>query len=641
MKKINLQIYKKVYPATSERKKIDTVESRKINRNLDILIEAHNAWQGLDKFRKEGDRNEMYTFGNQWGDHVYDPRSGKRMTEEEYIKAQGKIPLKNNLIQALLKTILGQFIAAQTVPVCTARDRGEQQLGEMMTMAMQANYSRNQMQELDARNFEAFCITGAAFFKDYFGWRDGVDLVDEWTDAINYHRIFFDNNMEDPRHWDCTLIGEIHDIGIDDVVAQFSDGSREKAIYLKEIYRSASREMMMERIDNLCGDRLKDMDFLIPSDGSRCRVIEVWRKESKERLRVHDKLTGEYYKIEIEAESRLKEENDRRIEEQSLMGVEIEDMKLIEYQWFVDRYWYYRFLTPYGEVLREGESPYWHKSHPYSFKLHPFFNGEVHSFIAGAIDQQRYLNRLITMQDFIMGAAAKGVLMFPEDSKPDNMSMEEIADSWISYDGIIYYKAKPGVEPPRQIIANTTQTGAYEMIALQMNLFKEVTGVFDALKGQQPTAGTPAASFSMQQQNSATNLTDLFEAYKQLRVSRDTKKMKLIQQFYTDVRYINIVGNGYSNEIKVFDPDKVRNIEFDLAITESVSTPAYRMMQNDLLMQLLNTGQITVEMFLKNGSFPFADKLLQDINTYKSQLAEQQAQQQQLPNTQLSPVTGI
>jgi len=50
-------------------------------------------------------------------------------------------------------------------------------------------------------------------------------------------------------------------------------------------------------------------------------------------------------------------------------------------------------LSPFGDILDEGEIPYEHKSHPYVFKAYPFIDGEIHSFVSDVIDQQRYTNR--------------------------------------------------------------------------------------------------------------------------------------------------------------------------------------------------------------------------------------------------------
>lgn len=620
--RVNLKMYNRLF---GNKKKIDTVarnDDTSFSKDNAILLEAYYAWESLRNFRKEASRSSMYVFGDQWGDRI-ETKDGT-MKESSYIKQQGKVPLKNNRVRPLIRTVLGQFSSSQTEPVCVARDREEQKLGEMMSATIQYSYQKNKLWELDRRNLESFLITGAAFFRTYYGWNDNSCMMDVWTDAINYNRIFLDTNMEDYRHWDCSLIGEIHDISLNDVIAKFSDESRDKAEHIRNIYRAATHEDVSNIVENLHARHFTEMDFFLPKDISRCRVIEIWRKETKERIRVHDRLTGEWYKVETEEEDILKNTNLLRVKEQTEMGVSEDDFKLLEYSWFVDRYWYYRFLSPYGDVLKEGETPYWHKSHPYSFKLYPFFNGEVHSFVSEFIDQQRYINRLITMQDFIMGAAAKGVLMFPEESMPDGMTPEEIAEEWVSYNGVIYYKGKSGIAPPQQVIANTSHTGVYDMLRVQLQLLEDISGVSGALQGKQPTAGTPASSYAQQSQNSSINLVDIMESYKQLREERDIKTMKLQQQYYTDIRYLNIVGGNYSEEAKIFNPEKVRNIEFDLSLNESTSTPAYRMIQNDMLTQLFQTGAITVEEMLENGSFPFADRLLQSIKSRQQQMQEQQ-----------------
>ena len=66
------------------------------------------------------------------------------------------------------------------------------------------------------------------------------------------------------------------------------------------------------------------------------------------------------------------------------------EVPLIEYEYMIQSYWYYRYLSPFGDILDEGESPYSHGSHPYTMKAYPFVDGELHSFVSDIIDQQRY-----------------------------------------------------------------------------------------------------------------------------------------------------------------------------------------------------------------------------------------------------------
>lgn len=574
----------------------------------DILYEGFVAWSSLDGFRKMASRNEMYTFGNQWGDQVIDPKTGNSVTEEVYIKSQGNMPLKNNLIRGTVRAVTGIFSSTQTEPVVIARDRDKQGRGEMMTNTLQANYQLNKTWGLDRLNFQYFLISGLAIAKETFALRGGVR--DVWDDIPNIHSVFFDNHMVDPRHTDCHLIGELHDMSIYDVMGMFSAGDKKRAQEIKEYYRYTS-EQTINHVESITKDVVKNNNFYIPKDETRCRVIEIWRKESKERISVHDRLNGELYKVEVSEGKSLEVENQRRVEEQTRMGIEPENMKLLEYEWFIDSFWYYYFLSPMADVLLEGETPYWHEEHPYAFRIYPFYNGRVYPFVGDYIDQQRYINRIIMMQDLVSKTSAKGVLMFPESAKPDDMSMDEISDAWAAYDGIIYYKPTPGVARPEQVIVNSSNTGLYDMLNVQLKMFQEVSGVQGALQGQAPTSGTPAALYIQQTQNAQTSLVDVFESFKEFREVRDVKKMKLIQQYYDDEKFINV--NGASKKSFIYRPQDIRDAELDLSIEESQNTPVYRMIMNDFLMQLKQNQEITLDELLQVGAFPFADELRQVI----------------------------
>lgn len=619
----NVKLAEKLF---GTQKKIDTVRQAKKTsfngKNDDVLMDAYRAWQGLESFRNQAERNSRYVFGDQWSDKVKTEKHGW-ITERENILNQGNIPLQNNRMLSIVRSVSGVFQSQQTEPVCIARERDEQGKGEMMSITLQYVYQLNKLWGLDMSAFTDYMITGLGAFKSNYGWRN--DKMDVWNDKLNYKRIFFDNHMKDPRHWDCHLIGEMHDVGIYDVMAQFSFGNKEKAEWIKDLY--ADRAATIANAQSLTNERdEKRLNFFVPSDPTRCRVIEIWRKESKERYLCHDTLSGEYYKIDTEDVWRIEQENESRKASQSAAGVAPENMRLIEPQWFIDNYWYCYFLTPQGDVLYEGETPFWHKSHPYSFKIYPFFDGLAHPFVSGFIDQQRYINRLITMQDFVTRSSAKGVLAIDEDAIPEGWGVKDYAEEWASYNGVILYTSKKGAARlPQQIVSNSTQLGLTDMLQIQLRLLEDVSGVHGALQGQAPKAGTPAALYMQQTQNAATSLTELYETFKELREDRDMKNMKLVQQYYTEPKYININAGSSEGKNITYDPNIVRDAEIDLHIAESASTPAYRLVMNDFIMQLFQAQAITLEEMLEHGNFPFADKLLQAVRSRKQDEQQQQA----------------
>ena len=597
---------------------LDSVRTQKEyteERMFDVLLQAQYAWSNMDQFRKDRERSKKFCYGDQWSDLV---RYGdKTVKEEDYIISEGGIPLKNNLIRRLVRTVMGTYRSQSKEPTCVARDRDEQSLGETMSVALQCNYQVNRMNEVNGRTFEEFLISGAAVQKESYGWRN--DKMDTWTDMVSLNNFFVDSNMRDIRHWDCSLIGEIHDLTFEDLCSKFAKSPFDVS-KLRQIYSNAChREYMSGYLSKFGYSDLKNIDFFSSYNTNMCRVIEVWRIEQKPRFRCHDYLNGDFYKDEVDNENNIKLENRSRIQQGLEAGMEEDDIPLIEYEWFMDSYWYYRFLTPFGDILSEGETPFKHKSHPYTIKLYPFLDGEIHSFVSDAIDQQKYVNRLIMMNDWIIRSSSKGVLLFPEELIPDNLSIEDIAEEWTRFNGVIAIKSKPGVELPKQVATNSTNIGIHEMLQLQMNMMEDVTGVTGALQGKPGYSGMSAALYSQQMQNASSSLLDLLETFDSFIVDAAYKKVKNIQQFYDDKRVINIVGNKASTLIE-YDPEKISDVEFDLSVVQSTSTPVYRQIANDFLMEIWRQGQISIEQLLQHGDFPFADTLLQSLQTQREKL---------------------
>ena len=610
----------RIAPKRNELSEIDTVASAKRygdRRAFDILMEAQYYWNQMEDFRKDRERNKRYTYGFQWDDMIC--VDGKSMTEEEYIKSQGNVPLKNNLIRRLVRSVLGVYRSQSKEPTCTARDRDEQKLGETMSTILQCNMQLNRMPDVYARSMEEFLISGFIVHRKSYGWRNGKE--DCWTDYVQPNNFFIDNNMRDFRGWDVSVLGEVHDISFGQLCEQFASSPQEYR-ELRDIYKWAARKDYIATYAERFGySRLENYDFLFTSEPGRCRVIEIWRKEQKPRYRCHDYQNGDIFKIVEEDYVRVVlAENEERIRMAKEVGMPEEEVPLIKATWFVDDYWYFYYLSPFGDILREGETPYEHGSHPYVFKAYPFIDGEIHSFVADVIDQQRYTNRLITLYDWIMRASAKGVLMMPEDSLPDGVSIDDIAESWTEFNGVIVYRPSKSGKVPEQVANNSTNIGIAELLNMQLKFFEDISGVTGALQGKPGYSGESASHYNQQTENATKSLLDLLECFSCFVVDGAYKDVKNMQQFYDTKRVFNIAGRSGA-QIE-YDPKKIRDVEFDLSITESTSTPAYRHLANDMLMQLYQSQAISVEQLLEHGDFPFADELLQSIKSQKEQLAQ-------------------
>lgn len=591
-------------------------------RGYEVLLHAQCCYNAMQRFREDRERSKRYYFGDQWGDII--TVDGEQMTEEKYIASQGNVPLKTNLIRRLGRNVVGLLRSQSTEPTCVARDRKEQKEAEVMSTVLQYNMQLNRMNELYPRTAEEYLISGLAVHRKWYGWKN--DKMECWTEYVQPNQFFIDNNMKDFRGWDCSIVGEIHDVSFNEVCNQFAKAPEDYK-RLSEIYQYARDKAYCGHLWEEFGypKEYANMDFLTPRDESRCRVIEVWRKETKPRYRCHDYNNGDIFKIdEADYHDMVEMENQRRLEQGLRAGMKEEEIPFIKAEWFVDSYWYYYYLTPMADILAEGETPYKHKGHPYVWKAYPFIDGEIHSFVNDIIDQQRYTNRLIMLNDWVIRSSAKGVLMIPEDSL-GGADPQEFADSWTKFNGVIVYKPSKSGQMPHQVSTNSTNIGISDMLALQMKAFEEITGVNGPLQGKPGYSGMSAALYSQQTQNATVSLLDILDSFQEFERDAAYKDVKNIQQYYDQKRVYNISGS--STKEVTYDPEKIRDVEFDLSIVPSQATPAYRTLANEFLMELFRTQAISLEQLLEVGNYPFSDELLQNIRVQKEQIENGQVPQ--------------
>ena len=227
-----------------------------------------------------------------------------------------------------------------------------------------------------------------------------------------------------------------------------------------------------------------------------------------------------------------------------------------------------------------------------------------------------------------MGASAKGVLVFPENAIPKGMSKEDILEQWASYRGVIFANLKPGVPLPQQISTNATNIGANEMLALQLQLVRDISGVHGAMLGKEAKSGTAASLYAQEASNAQTNLLDTIESFAAFRKRRDYKIAKIIPQCYDYVDYIPVAGREYSAAAKEWNAEKASKFDYYIIITETNNSELYQAQLNQLLMAALQQRLIDFKTALEAGRFPFSDQVLRLLERKEQELAQQQAQQQ-------------
>ncbi len=458
-----------------------------INNDQLILHDAYKAWCQAGQLRKRRLRNKRFTYGDQWSD-IITTRDGAVVSEYESFMKDGTPPQTNNLIRQMVKTIVGRY-------------RAEYITGQMPSSRNVAMVHRsNQLDELDSRALEEFLISGTAVQRI----DPSIELCQRQVKVTNVNlNNFFINAIEDPLARDCEMVGQLHDMSLPQLIKVVAGGSRSKARWIRSIYRNNRDERIINFSHSIGADTHQGMSFWHASDAAKCRAIEVWTLESREVVLCHDRSTAQ---VSIQpATSRIKSGDNVNI------------------SYDIVSTWHCRWFSPMGDLLAEWDSPWAHGSHPFVIKFYPLTDGEVHSFVEDIIDQQKAVNKIITLINNIMMASAKGVLVFPETALPDGFTWEDIRRVWRDCNGILPYNPNYGASKPEQISVNNTNIGAYEMVKLQMQLLEEISGVTGALQGKSTVTGNSATLYQNETTNAVIALSDIFGSFSNWRSNRDEK----------------------------------------------------------------------------------------------------------------------
>ena len=593
--------------------------------NLPLLTRAEAAWMAQAETRKEWLRNLRYVRGDQWSDYVED-ENGERVLERNRIAARtGGVALQNNHLIKIVNTLMGIYSRSATMPVCFARQDNADAKSQMMTRALQTNWDNNEMKDLLESEFFQMIVGGTSIVKEVWAEQNGID--DSYTYKVDLGHAFWEAEGTDPRHWDISLIGEFRDYTIGELAATFAESEYDYN-QLLEIYKPYLSQLAT--IHKTRND-YSEGSWNYPMTTNLCRVYEIWTKEHKPGIRCKDIMNTEQplYHIDPRDLPNIQAENERRIALGREQGIADDDIPLIEYKgkglgYKIYEYWHYWALTPDGRILVDYDSPFEHGSHPYTIKMHLYANGRTTPFISCIIDQQRYINRLITLNDLLINSSIKNFKMIPIDLIPKGMSTREFAQRAVELDNWVFYKPQNRMTnaEPKVITQNATNIGIHELLQVQLSSINDITNVHGALQGKAPHAGTSAQLYLMESQNATTSIATLLNKFSRFENNVARKKMKTIHQYYQEPRNISVEQSSGYVMFQTYDPKAVRDIDFDVKISEAAETPVSRMFTNKQLEEWAAAGWIDLHDVLTYGYYPNLEELKQRIAATKEMVEQ-------------------
>ena len=622
-----------------------------------LLEDARRCHGAMGGFRRKRASMLRHLASLQWGVYT-DPTTGEEIDEAEDLRDQGLLPASNNRLRPLLRHVKGRLRenASERTPFAVENDDKERVA--VMAEALRAVRRDQGSRGLDAYGIAELATSGLYVRRAEETWDDDTDRFEIADDAPHPTRFFFDvAGASDHRLKGVTLIGEVLDAHPDELIAAFAE-TEDQAAAIRAIYTGGPDQFAQTagmdsfdtghdsslydaKLGDFAGyDRHDGLSFEVADAVGRWRCVRVWRKEGRWSPTYHDGATG----LELR-QSDLAQliEADGGEATPEAIAAEVADDNAVRMQMGVpeietgrrfDRVWVRYTLSPTAHVLARDEDPYGGR-HGYTVALADFVDGEVRGFFDDLIDPQRQINRVFAQVDALISAGAKGMWAVPVEAMPAGMEKEEFAAEFNKVGNIFFYSLErlKAYGPNASNLIKSIEPVAIPAALIQhLQLLTEsldkVGGLSDAALGRAPSAGTPAALYTQMIASSSTQQLDLFETFFDALSEHDGNIVRLVCQFWDDVRPVRSAG---TQEGQMFDPELVRDFTWFVSVGRTSETALYRQLFEQDLKDLLTAQRLTLPQFLQESSHPRAQALLhlvQVTNPLLQQGADPAAAQQ-------------
>lgn len=612
-----------------------------IDNYLNILQSCQSMYDGLATFRSDREINRKYFFGDQFCEMIPDPdNDGQMISEKDYIVRQGMTPLTINIIHVACKALSGLYTQEKMEPLVKSRIREEQKLGELMTIVMQYAFQKKGIYNSVLSAYKEFQISAVPAFRLLWEYDEERKDSDVGVQPCDLNRMFWDANIgtADQYFSKISTIGYLHDMDLNEVVAEFARSS-EMRRQIEQAYNECRDKYPLQLTKQLANED-KNVSFYTPNEPYKCRVIEVWRRESHDVYVCHDTAKGEVYTIPATQQSldEIAAENGLRQKQIEAAGGRQDQAALIDFTFRVDREWVCYYLTPNGLLLRKDISPFLHGSHPFVIGAFPLIDGRVRSLVGDMRNAQRMINRTFTRSEFAAMNAWKGFMWVNKDIlERSELTLPQFAKEYTSSNGLVALRIKDGEENrimgPTDSRHQLNATEDMRKIEFYMNIADKVSGTPGAVRGERPTSGTPSSLYAQETANANNNIADYVTWYNGLIERLYYKILMMILQYYDKDRYIKIAGYEFLEDIEKITTSTNKDILCDVSLIKSPSTGIARAQTEDMLLAMYQKGDITPDIYLESTSTFGADKVLEKLKAQQDKMAEMQQQALTQPST--------
>lgn len=612
------------------------------------LVElAAKYYDDMGPLRKKWTKANNYYMGRQLEDEVI--YNGRKVKTKDLLKIKGLPEFQNDIISDKVLTLKGLMRQENMSCTCKSTDADEDMFAAIFSEFLRQNDTLNERSQMNSELFEKFLVYAFVCVKVNHDYRQGRD--DIYLEQKDIYKLALPP-FEKSDLSDIKFIAEAHDMEWSDLLRYFCKDAEGNASHaaeqqLEQIYKKEIDYIHSLRNTGFNNTRDAD-DFYHSTTLGKYRVIEIWKLERNRALWCHDRATAEVGYRPLSDREAIEAENERRKHDNVIRdenGVPVLDadgkemyyvspafLQLIEYRVDIEEFWYYRFLSPNGYLLKEGCSPYRVERDgysfyfaPYAFLAYPCLQGETRSFIDRCEDKQNATNHYMLMLDSLLGHSMKGVAIDTKTVTP-LQGLDEMIANATKPNGVVLYNGEKG-NAPQPLAQSHLPQGLDWMINQNQSIVVSQSGVQGALQGVH--RNTSGKQYQMERESAATTVADYFGAFYSFMKRISKLQLWEIQQFYDSHRSVKVSGEDYK---QYYNPDTMMDVNFDLTLDMDANSAVMREANNDMLWQLMLNKYIDLPTMLDCGYWSNTARLKKRYEEYQQRMMEQAAQTGIMPS---------
>lgn len=280
-----------------------------------------------------------------------------------------------------------------------------------------------------------------------------------------------------------------------------------------------------------------------------------------------------------------------------------------------------------GKIIKEIPNVYQHGRYPFvSFvakknRKSLWGIGEPKNIIAN----QKLLNKLVEIPTTNAMLTANPIALVNNRSGIN-------PKKWVNKAGQVWEvngnanEAVSWLQPPRASVD-------IPMLIDKMQTFIErMGGVYDSLTGETPQGVTAASAIQMLQEQGSIPVKGIARNLYQTLKDVYELMIELVKEFYTETRYLRIVGEDGSIQFQEFIGAQYADIDFDVKVSAGASTPQSKAYVAQLASDLFQQGLLLPSEYVEmQENLPNKDRIVQRLKEQEQQQQMMQQQQSMMP----------